>query len=110
MRARLFVLLLTLIALVVVALLTPLATNYATNAQRQVYIDRLQDTNRFALLLRDGTGTSELSALRDEIERYHDVYGIPTVVLDGHRQVMLSSSPVDIDDPTVSERIDTALS
>ncbi|WP_051571191.1 sensor histidine kinase [Cryptosporangium arvum] len=110
MRARLFVLLLTLIALVVVALLTPLATNYATNAQRQVYIDRLQDTNRFALLLRDGTGTSELSALRDEIERYHDVYGIPTVVLDGHRQVMLSSGPVDIDDPTVSDRIDTALS
>ncbi|MFI5956944.1 ATP-binding protein [Cryptosporangium sp. NPDC051539] len=110
MRARLFALLLTLIALVVVSLLTPLATNYATNAQRQVYIDRLQDTNRFALLLRDGAGSSELSGLRDEIDRYYQVYGIPTVVLDAHRQVLVSSAAVDIDDATVSDRIDTALS
>ncbi|SHM45026.1 sensor histidine kinase [Cryptosporangium aurantiacum] len=110
MRARLFVLLLTLIALVVVALLTPLAMNYATNAQRQVFIDRLQDTNRFALLLRDGSGSSEVNALRAEIDRYHDVYGIPTVVLDAHRTVLLSSARVDLDDPAVSDRVDTALS
>jgi signal transduction histidine kinase len=110
MRARLFALLLTLIALVVVALLTPLATNYATNAQRQVFIDRLQDTNRFALLLRDGAGGVELSALRDELDRYHDVYGIPTVVLDAHRRVLISSGPVDLDDRAVSDRVDTALS
>ncbi|TQS44847.1 sensor histidine kinase [Cryptosporangium phraense] len=110
MRARLFALLLTLIALVVVSLLTPLAMNYAINAQRQVFIDRLQDTNRFALLLRDGAGSSELTGLRDEIDRYYDVYGIPTVVLDAHRQVLVSSATVDIDDSTVSDRIDTALS
>jgi len=109
-RARLFALLLTLIALVVVALLTPLATNYATNAQRQVFIDRLQDTNRFALLLRDGASSSQLTALRGEIDRYHEVYGIPTVVLDAHRNVMLSSATVDLDDAAVSDRIDTALS
>ena len=110
MRARLFALLLTLIALVVVALQMPLATNYATNAQRQVFIDRLQDTNRFALLLRDGAGASELSALRDELDRYYKVYGIPAVVLDAHRNVMLSSGTVDLTNRAVRARVDTALS
>ena len=110
MRARLFALLLTLIALVVVALQMPLATNYATNAQRQVFIDRLQDTNRFALLLRDGVGEAELSALRGELDRYQKVYGIPAVVLDAHRNVLLSSGHVDLTSPAIRDRIDTALS
>src|ERR1051325_78526 len=110
MRARLFVLLLTLIALVVVALLTPLAMNYATNAPRQGFISPLQDTNRFALQLRDGAGSSQLTALRGEIDRYHEVYGIPTVVLDARQNVMLSSADVDLDDPAVADQIDTAMS
>jgi signal transduction histidine kinase len=109
-RARLFALLLTLIALVVVAMLTPLAMNYATNAQRQVFIDRLQDTNRFALLLRDNAGVSELSAVQDELNRYYEVYGIPAVVLDAKHDVLLSSGDVDLNDPLIAERVDTALS
>ncbi len=92
MRARLFVLLLTLLACVIAALQVPLAFSYAVSEQQTVFIDRLNDTDRFASIAQDGIQQPEdLAALKQEAERYDEVYGIPVAVLNSEGQPVVQS-------------------
>jgi len=81
-RARLFVLLLTLLAGVIAALQLPLAFSYAVAEQQRVFIDRLNDTDRFASIAQDGLAPGDIPALEQEVRRYDEVYGIPVGILD----------------------------
>ena len=83
MRSRLLPLLIILIAGVVVALGIPLAISEAAREQQRVVVDRIDDTARFASLAQyvtdpvpGGGDDGKLATLRQELERYHEVYGI----------------------------------
>lgn len=96
MRTRLLLLLIVLQAGLLLALGVPLATSRAAEQQQRVVVDRIDDTARFASLAQlaetapdlpaggpgagrgDDTGGAgaTLSQLRDELARYHDLYGI----------------------------------
>lgn len=111
MRVRLFVLLLTLIGLVVAALQVPLAFSYAVSAQQRVFIDRLNDTDRFASIARNGLSNQDVAALEPELRRYDQVYGIPVAIVDRQgRLVVASRDGIDLRAPEVRDRIAVALS
>ena len=109
MRLRLFVLLLTLIGLVIVALQVPLAFSYAVSAQQRGFIDRLNDTDRFASIARNGLDTEDVAALHEEIRRYDAVYGIPVAILDSDRKLLVGSRDhIDLTRSDVRDRVETA--
>ena len=111
MRVRLFVLLLTLLACVIAALQVPLAFSYAVSEQQTVFIDRLNDTDRFASIAQDGLQPEDISALRQEARRYDEVYDIPVVILNGEGQVVVASRDgLDLETPEVRSRIQDARS
>jgi signal transduction histidine kinase len=110
-RVRLFVLLLTLLACVIAALQLPLAFSYAVAEQQRVFIDRLNDTDRFASIAQDGLATEDISALAEEVRRYDEVYGIAVVILNRERRLMVASrSGIDLGPPEIQSRIDVAYS
>ena len=80
MRSRLLPLLLILLAGVLLALGFPLAVSQAAGEQQRVVVDRIDDTARFASLAQFVTAPSEpgerRATLQNELERYHDLYGI----------------------------------
>ncbi|MEE1940870.1 HAMP domain-containing sensor histidine kinase [Streptomyces sp. TRM 70361] len=91
MRTRLLAILIVLMAGVLLALGFPLAASMAAAEQQRVVVDRIDDTARFASLAQYVTirppasspTTAEarqqnerLAMLRDELERYHELYGI----------------------------------
>ncbi|GGO56758.1 two-component sensor histidine kinase [Streptomyces daqingensis] len=80
MHARLLPLLLVLLAGVLLALGFPLAASQAAAQQQRVVVDRIDDTARFAALAQfvaTSSGDDERrEILQDELDRYHDLYGI----------------------------------
>ncbi|MGK5499068.1 sensor histidine kinase [Streptomyces sp. URMC 125] len=91
MRTRLLALLIALMAAVLLALGFPLAASMAAAEQQAVVVDRIDDTARFASLAQYVTARSQarspttaenrrrderLATLVDELDRYHDLYGI----------------------------------
>ncbi|MEV3871690.1 HAMP domain-containing sensor histidine kinase [Streptomyces sp. NPDC049906] len=104
MRARLLPLLIVLMAGVLLALGFPLGASVAAQQQQTVVIDRIDDTARFASLAqfvtargpgsRVATTDERLETLRQELQRYHAVYGIRAGVFyrDGR---MMATAPDD---------------
>jgi signal transduction histidine kinase len=93
-----------LIILVLLALETPLAITLANRETERIRADRLADANRFASLsgpaLRNGT----ISAIRDELQRYRELYGITAALVDRERRpVVVTGAPVgtDLTDPAI---------
>ncbi|MDT0266165.1 HAMP domain-containing sensor histidine kinase [Streptomyces sp. DSM 44915] len=83
MRARLLPLLIVLLTGVLLALGIPLATSQARSEQQRVVVDRIDDTARFSSLAQfaavspaDDSHHEPLATLREELRRYHEVYGI----------------------------------
>ncbi|WP_431041831.1 ATP-binding protein [Streptomyces sp. P1-3] len=90
MRSRLLPLLIVLMAGVLLALGFPLAGSMAAREQQRVVVDRIDDTARFAAMAQFVTASpvraatsrppteedERLAALQDDLDRYHDVYGI----------------------------------
>ncbi|MEV6395804.1 HAMP domain-containing sensor histidine kinase [Streptomyces sp. NPDC051907] len=81
MRTRLLPLLIVLMAGVLLALGFPLAVSVAAAQQQRVVVDRIDDTVRFAALAQfvteRGSGLDERqSTLQEQLDRYHDTYGI----------------------------------
>ncbi|MGW1490687.1 ATP-binding protein [Streptomyces sp. NPDC002402] len=80
MRTRLLPLLIVLMAGVLLALGFPLAVSVAAAQQQRVVVDRIDDTVRFAALAQfvtEGPGMDERrSTLQEQLDRYHDTYGI----------------------------------
>ncbi|MFC7326356.1 sensor histidine kinase [Marinactinospora rubrisoli] len=92
MLRRLLVVLLPLAFLLVGALGVPLATLVAQQRTEEMYVDRLNDVGRFASLADSALATGRTQALRMELERYEELYGIPVALLDPSSEVVISSS------------------
>ncbi|MFX4294602.1 sensor histidine kinase [Streptomyces bohaiensis] len=99
MRTRLLLLLILLQAGVLLALGVPLAASQAATEQQRLVVDRIDDTARFASLAQFATGAEReapagaLDQLKEELDRYHELYGIRAGVFrrDGRP---LASAPV----------------
>jgi signal transduction histidine kinase len=111
MRRRLAASYVALLVLVLAALEVPLAIATASSNSQRVALDRLADAVQFASIAEtaitsearepEGPANSELEALRTELQRYEEMYGIGALVVDRDRQTLVSSRPgltLDSDD------------
>jgi signal transduction histidine kinase len=110
MLRRMLVLYASLLLLVLAALEVPLAVAFAARGTQSLFIEQLNDTARFASLTEPALRTGEMVALRAELTRYDDLYGIAAAVIDQNGAVVLSSrGGLDLDD-TARLRVRDALS
>ncbi|GAA4778016.1 MULTISPECIES: HAMP domain-containing sensor histidine kinase [Streptomyces] len=110
MRTRLLPLLIVLMAGVLLALGFPLAVSLAAAQQQGVVVDRIDDTVRFAALAQFVTegpeGSDERRAtLQDQLNRYHDTYGIRAGVFYRERN-SLARAPQNWTLPTEGEGLE----
>jgi signal transduction histidine kinase len=96
MLRRLLVLIVPLLVALVAALGVPLAFAVVQGETRQTYLDRLGDASRFASLAENALASNRLTALRGELERYDQLYGI-AVALVGTDNRIIASSGTDVD-------------
>lgn len=87
MRTRLLTTYVLLLCMVLLALEVPLAISLTNRETQRVLADRLADATRFASLAGPVLTTGELAPVVDELERYHEVYGIASVLLDQGQRV-----------------------
>ena len=90
MRPRLLGLVLSLMAVLLLALGVPLAIDLASVRTQQVFLDRLNDANRFVQVAQQ---QGDSSVLADKLARYDQVYGIPVALLDRAGHVRAASRP-----------------
>lgn len=111
MRRRLLVVSLSLMGLLLVALMAPLITTYASGRTQALFVSRLGDVSRFAVLAEDALESGATDALDADFERYVEVYGGSVLVTNANRQVVLRAGedPV-VDVPEAEAAIDRALS
>ncbi|MBX6389989.1 MAG: HAMP domain-containing histidine kinase [Frankia sp.] len=110
MRARLLVVLLSLMTAVAFALGVPLALNLAEGRQNEMFFDRLGDTARFAGIAAQSLGDSGTQTLTAELRRYDEVYGIDAAVFGTDSAIRAASDPqLSADDPWLAEPLAAAL-
>ncbi|MFV2100807.1 ATP-binding protein [Micromonospora sp. LOL_024] len=91
MRRRLVISYLLLMVLVVVALGTPLAVTLTTRETERVRADRLADATRFASLAGPALRGGTIGPLTNELDSYHELYGIGAAVVDRDGRVVAPS-------------------
>ncbi len=96
MRTRLFGIFLTMVICMLATLSIPFAIKVASGEQQAIFVDRLQDTARFASAYQQANDEIDVQALRDDLTRYHDVYGIDAAILDRSGAVIESSGHIDL--------------
>lgn len=114
MRTRLLGMVWFLLALVVFGLGVPLALSVAGTEQRNVFLDRLTDINHYASMAQRPLIENQPASMRDELQRYHELYGIDVVVVDRDSRTQVGSgrlgqSDIDLDDPVVRSQLNEAL-
>ncbi|MGW5052519.1 sensor histidine kinase [Actinokineospora sp. NPDC004072] len=114
MRTRLLGMVWFLVALVVFGLGVPLALSVAGTEQRNMFLDRLTDINHYASMAQRPLIENQPSAMRDELRRYHELYGIDIVVVDRDSRAQVGSgrfgqNEIDLDDPLVRTQLNEAL-
>ncbi|MFD7075608.1 ATP-binding protein [Nocardioides sp. NPDC059952] len=111
MRRRLLLVSLSLIGLLLLALMVPLIATYASDRTQAMFVSRLGDVTRFAVVAEDALESGLAEELSVDLERYVDVYGGSVLVTDADRQVVAQAGEETAgDDPEVQETIDRALS
>src|SRR5262249_51463244 len=96
MRARLFHTFLALGTGTLLLLSLLLAGYIARAAQHAVFLDRLQDTMRFAAAAEQVDTDLDEHALRADLVRYHEGFGIEAAIVDRSGTVRASSGPIDL--------------
>lgn len=110
MRTRLLVGSVTLVGVVLVALMAPLIMTYAAGRTQDLFVSRLGDVTRFAVLAEDALESGESASLASDLQRYSTVYGGSVIVTNANRQVVASAGAgQDPDDPRVPEMVVDAL-
>lgn len=111
MRRRLLVLSVALVGVVLVALMGPLINTYAADRTQGLFVDRLADVTRFAVLAQDALENGDGKSLATDLRRYAEVYGGSVIVTTANRQVVVRSGPEpDPRDQRVPDMIEDALS
>ena len=101
----------SLVGVLLIALAAPLVNTYAADRTQDLFVQRLTDVTRFAVLAEDVIEDGGTGALTADLERYADVYGGAVVVTDAGRDVVATSDAgVDPDSPEVSAAVTDALS
>ncbi|PRY42409.1 sensor histidine kinase [Umezawaea tangerina] len=93
MLRRLLVLIVPLLVALVAALGVPLAFAVVQRETQQTYLDRLGDASRFASLAENALASGRLTALRGELERYDELYGVQVALVATDNRVVASSRP-----------------
>jgi signal transduction histidine kinase len=82
-----------LLCMVLLALEIPLAVSLTNRETERVEADRLADATRFASLAAPALRSGELESVTDELRRYHDLYGIATMLVDQDQRVLSVFGP-----------------
>lgn len=110
MRRRLLAVSTTLTALLLLALMVPLVTTYASDRTRDLFVSRLGDVTRFAVLAQGALENGGGEALSSDLERYVEVFGGSVLVTDAARHVVAKAGPdADSRRADVAAVIDDAL-
>jgi signal transduction histidine kinase len=98
MRARLLALLLSAFGCILVLLGLAVAGSLAAGPQQALFAERLRDATRFASAAAQLAGSPATdAALRDDVARYGDVYGVATALVGESGQILVSSrQPPDL--------------
>ncbi len=91
MRHRLLAVLVPLAVLLVGALGVPLGITVAERELQETYVDRLNDAGRFASLAETALSGSRTEGLDQELERYHELYGIAGALIATDGAVILGA-------------------
>lgn len=111
MRRRLLTTYVTLLAGVLLGLDIPLAITLAARDSQTMFIDRLNDTARFASLAEPALRTGRTSAIEAELRQYDALFDIGAAVVGRDGELVLTSrSTLDVTEPVVRRRIEMALS
>ena len=123
MRRRLLVVSMTLVGVVLLALMVPLLNAHAEDRTQDLFVGRLGDVTRFAVLAEDALEGGGFDGLTIDLQRYVEVYGGQVVVTNANREVVASAGPgagrapggaggaSDVpENPQVAEVVDRALS
>ncbi|HSE71284.1 MAG TPA: HAMP domain-containing sensor histidine kinase [Nocardioidaceae bacterium] len=110
MRRRLLAVAGLLVGVLLVALMAPLVGAYAEDRTQDLFVDRLTDATRFAVLAEDTLEGGSSGGLVTDLERYGQVYGGAVAVVNANRQVVATSQPdLDVTRPEVARVVDQAL-
>lgn len=97
MRRRIAGVLFPLLALAAIALGLRMGAAYAQSQQRELYLDRLNDTARLASVAEEALDAGYLEGMQAELERFEQVFGVHSAVRDRGGRVLLESlGPVDL--------------
>jgi signal transduction histidine kinase len=109
-RRRLLVVTMTLLGVLLVALAAPLLNAHAADRTQDLFVKRLVDVTRFAVLAEEPLEGGELGSLSADLERYADVYGGAALVTDAdHRVIAASDDRIGLDEPAVAAAVNEAL-
>jgi signal transduction histidine kinase len=110
-QRRLLITYVTLLFAVLAGLSVPLGITIASRNAQAMFIDRLNDTARFASLAEPALRTEYKDALEAELRQYHAMFGIAAAVAGRDGQLLFTSrDDFDVYAPAVRERIEAALS
>ncbi|MFC0529420.1 sensor histidine kinase [Phytohabitans kaempferiae] len=99
MRRRLVSTYVLLLCMVLLALEVPLAVSLTNRETQRVMADRLADATRFAALAAPALRNDEFDQVKAELRRYHELYGIASVLLDQDQGVKsVFGGPLPADD------------
>jgi signal transduction histidine kinase len=109
-RRRLRITYVSLLAAVLLGLDVPLAMTLVAGEARRMFIDRLNDTARFATLAEPALRTRRVEALGTELRQYDAMFGIAAAVVgrDG-KPVLASRTGLDLTAAAVRGQIEAAL-
>lgn len=111
MQRRLLITYVTLLFAVLAGLSVPLGITIASRNAQEMFIDRLNDTARFASLAEPAIRTDYKDALLVELQQYDAMFGIAAAVAGRDGELFLTSRvDFDVYASPVRERIEAALS
>jgi signal transduction histidine kinase len=107
---RLLLTYVSLLTSVLFALEIPLAATIASRDTQHVFIDRLNDTARYASIAEEAVRSGRPVPLEAELERYDQTYEIQAFAVDRDGQVIAQSRAfIDMEQPDVRARLGAAL-
>lgn len=110
MRQRMLITYGSLLTIVLVGLVVPLAWTIVARDTQSMFIDRVNDTARFASLAEPALRTGHTASLRAELQQYERLFGIRSAIVDRDgRPILISPEGLPADVPEVTARIDAAL-
>ncbi|MFF2550119.1 sensor histidine kinase [Nocardia sp. NPDC058058] len=107
MRRRLLIALTVFATVAVLAFAIPLCLTAATSRTQELILGRTGDADRLAALAVTAAATGDNRALTMQVDRYHDLYGEPVLVIDG-RGTPIVNAGVNQQDPVVATALSAA--